>query len=193
MRTAERRNSWARDDGGRTMCAPLVIERPALSDPARLSVLVVAVPVLAFGLLCAFRVAAALARPGTPENLWLGVALAVAPLALGALCLFGAFKPHLRATFDPGRGQVHLRFAYPFGLRQERTFPLSQIGVPEAAWVRDADHLAGGYWEVRIAMPDGFVVRRACPGGPPSDRRAEALAWRDAIAAMRVPEGEGRP
>lgn len=171
------------------MQASFTFEEPAPSLFFQVSLLI-------FGLLCfglgltglaqagAFLLEALAGEPTWPEHTGPVMLLILALLGFGGLFLWAFSVPSKKAVLDASAQTVHVVYQYPFRIRRDRVYALRDVDPPEIVWNRNSEYSDGGFWELKLTLPDGRSIVRTPNLPRTSDQLKQAEAWKTEIAAM---------
>lgn len=164
-------------------------EEPAVPLSFRLPLLIVALLLLALGLLGLVRGSAILigslgGETPRPTHSVIGWLVTAAATGLGLAMIRPGFIPDRKVVFDASAQEVRVAEKYPFGIRRKAVFALTDVRPPEIVWHKDQEYSDGGYWELKVILPDGRTIRRASGDARPSKQREQAEAWLEEILRM---------
>ena len=168
------------------MQTSFTIEEPAVSLSFRLPFLVAGLAGLALGLKGLVQAVSILSgHTPWPEYFAMGTLITIVALGLGSLCAWVFFVPSKTVVLDAAARVVRVDFRYPFGFRRQDDFPLGDLPDPEVLWHKDADQSEGGFWELKLTLPDGRKLVKSARTPNLDHQKQEAEAWKAQILAMR--------
>ena len=168
------------------MRASFTIEEPAVSNPSRAIFLIVGLLLFGLGLLGVFRLAGILlGLQPWPTHPGMGGLITISALGLGCAFVWGFFIPSKTVVIDAAAQVVRFAYRYPFGISRNDTFALEEVSPPEMVWHRNSEYADGGFWKLKLTLPDGRSVSR-CPDSPNlTQQKKQIEGWQAEIQALR--------
>ena len=120
-------------------------------------------------------------------SLTLGIVIALAFTGIGGAVLYVFFVPTDHLRLDASARRADLTRSYPFGVVRKRRYDLGALPMPEVVWVRDTDEREGGFWKLRVTLPDGRHVWQRALNVSEAENKIELERLRDEIAALIDP------
>lgn len=154
----------------------------------RLPFLLLGLPFLGLGLFASAKVVLAiidlaLGRP-FEGNFLIGFLLAATFTLVGGACVAAFFLPNRVMVFDGDTKVLTYTRVFPFDIKRAATFAFATLPWPEAVWIEDSDRANGGYWVLKVILPNKRSVIFPTDGDWPSQQRYEAEVLRDEILAL---------
>ena len=166
----------------------ITITKDTFSLSFRLPFLLVGMLFFSFGIFATAKVVLALfdiALGRAFEGYFmLGVAIALGFTLLGAAGIWTFFIPKEVIVFDGLAGTVTSERRYPFGLARRKSFDLAKMTAPEVVWLKDHDRTDGGYWALKLMLPDGRKVTCPQDANFRADEKMAAEGQRDSILKL---------
>ncbi len=101
------------------------------------------------------------AEPSWPSHFAFGMLITLVAAIFGCLFTWVFFIPSKKLVIDTAAQAVHVTYRYPFGFRQDDVFALGDISPPDVVWHKNVDSAEGGFWELKLTLPDGRSITRS--------------------------------
>lgn len=105
---------------------------------------------------------------------------------VGSLAIWAFVEPTLPLTFNGKTRVATYVKSYPFGIKRTVLFKFEEFADPEAVWVSDTDHRNGGYWALKVTLPNGKVMKKWHFHYEPQEK-AKVHDWRDELLGLLKP------
>lgn len=168
------------------MQASITIENPADALWSRLLFLVFGLLSLGLGLRGLVQLGDILIgnAPWPTHFVW-GLLITILAISFGCVFTWVFFIPSKKVVIDATSQSVRAVYQFPFGLRREDAFALEDVNPPEMVWHKNSEYSDGGFWEMKLALPDGRVVTRSPETPNLAKQKIQIEAWQAEIQTMR--------